>query len=106
VFLNQRKKAVDASIKSDLRTVANEFETYYTDKQTYPAQTDITGTAPNFTITGGSKLTLSKDNVLKVVGTGDTAFCLQITNAKGTSTAGFYYDSDGGGLLPSGSTCS
>ena len=37
VFLNQRKKAVDASIKSDLRTVANEIETYYTDNQAYPA---------------------------------------------------------------------
>src|SRR5690348_12347280 len=37
VFLNQRKKAVDASIKSDLRTVANEMETYYTDNQAYPA---------------------------------------------------------------------
>ena len=28
VFLNQRKKAVDASMKSDARTVANEMETY------------------------------------------------------------------------------
>ena len=35
VFLNQRKKAVDASIKSDLRTVANEMETVYTDDQAY-----------------------------------------------------------------------
>ena len=38
VFLNQRKKAVDASIKSDLRTVAQEIETYYTDTQAYPAR--------------------------------------------------------------------
>ena len=37
VFLNQRKKAVDASAKSDLRTVANELETYATDAQAYPA---------------------------------------------------------------------
>ena len=28
VFLNQRKKGYDASEKSDLRTVANEMETY------------------------------------------------------------------------------
>ena len=39
VFLNQRKKAVDASIKSDLRTVANEVETYFTDAQDYVAVT-------------------------------------------------------------------
>ena len=37
VFLNQRKKAVDASMKSDLRTVANEEETYFTDNQSYTA---------------------------------------------------------------------
>src|SRR3979409_2242798 len=37
VFLNQRKKGYEASMKSDLRTVANEMETYFTDFQTYPA---------------------------------------------------------------------
>ena len=37
VFLNQRKKAVEASLKSDARTVANEEETYYTDSQSYVA---------------------------------------------------------------------
>src|SRR5918911_7448 len=35
VFLSQRKKAVDSSMKSDLRTVANQLETYYADKQVY-----------------------------------------------------------------------
>ena len=35
VFLNQRKKAVDASMKSDLRTVANAEETYFVDNQAY-----------------------------------------------------------------------
>src|SRR3954469_9392913 len=37
LFLNQRKNAVDASIKSDLRTLANEMESQYTDTQSYPA---------------------------------------------------------------------
>ena len=37
VFLNQRKNAVDASYKSDLRTIANEMESYYTDNEVYPA---------------------------------------------------------------------
>ena len=39
VFLNQRKKAVDASIKSDLRTAATALETYFTDNQAYNAAT-------------------------------------------------------------------
>ena len=47
VFLNQRKNAVDASYKSDLRTVANEMESYYTDNEVYPA------TAPASLAVGG-----------------------------------------------------
>ncbi len=51
VFLNQRKKAVDASLKSDLRTMANAEETYFVDNQQYVAvaaahRTDTVGTAP------------------------------------------------------------
>ncbi len=49
VFLNQRKNAVDASYKSDLRTVANEMESYYTDNESYPATAPATaavGTGP------------------------------------------------------------
>ena len=40
VFLNQRKKAVDAGIKSDLRTAANEAESYFVDYQAYPRLDD------------------------------------------------------------------
>jgi len=45
VFLNQRKKAVDASMKSDARTVANEEETYFTDFQSYKPFGPSTATA-------------------------------------------------------------
>src|SRR3954451_6017545 len=75
VFLNQRKKAVDASIKSDLRTVAEEIETYYTDAQAYPSATltiTSTGGATNtFTIppaqAGGTATVvhLSNGNIVK-----------------------------------------
>ncbi len=102
VFLNQRKKAVDASIKSDLRTVANEYETYYTDAQTYLAPTGTSGTLT----LGTSTIKLSAGNVFNPVSANANAFCIQITNPAGTSTTGFYYDSDGGGLLPAGTTCS
>ena len=39
LFLSQRKQATEASMKSDLRTVANEMETYYVDNSAYPAPT-------------------------------------------------------------------
>jgi prepilin-type N-terminal cleavage/methylation domain-containing protein len=103
VFLNQRKKAVDASIKSDLRTVANELETYYTDSQAYPATvTASTGGTPNqITITTGQPVTLSTGNVIsyKINGTGD-AYCLYAENSKGTGAlaTGFQYVSNAGGL--------
>ena len=60
VFLNQRKKAVDASEKSDLRTVANEQETYFTDFQSYKAIAAATGTA---TI-GADTVSLSPGNTV------------------------------------------
>ncbi len=38
-FLNQRGKANDANVKSDITTAQTAEETYYTDNQTYIAQT-------------------------------------------------------------------
>ena len=75
VFLNQRKKAVDASIKSDLRTAATALETYFTDNQAYNA---ATGQSPKF----------SQGNTIKVAVTA-TGYCLQGQNANsdtGTTT--------------------
>ncbi len=106
VFLNQRKKAVDASIKSDLRTVANELETYYVDKQVYPgAITAVSGTI-NIGVSGsgGTGVKLSPGNVVGVAVLGTTGYCIHGTNPNGTDTIGFYYGSSDGGLQPAGST--
>jgi type II secretion system protein G len=105
VFLNQRKKGVDASMKSDLRTVANEFETYYTDHNAYPAFTQsgrtlTLGTAPDTTL-----VTVSSNNTIEAQ-TGQAAgtYCLKASNSAGTTD--WYYDSDQGGLQPKGTGCS
>ena len=96
VFLNQRKKAVDSSIKSDLRTAANEMETEFVDTQVYPA------TVP----TDAEK---STGNTITVVtaGTVTNGFCLQGSNPKsnadGTTTF-FWYDSMSGGLQSGAAT--
>ncbi len=107
VFLNQRKKAVDTSMKSDLRTVANEMETYYTDNQAYPANKTGTGSVD----VGGTMVKLSSGNTVQIWAVGGTdagvaagTFCLKASNAKGTGD--WYYDSDQGGLLAKGLTCS
>ena len=56
VFLNQRRKAVDASLKSDLKTVALAMETFFADKQAYrqEGRTDGTGASAggDFTLNG------------------------------------------------------
>jgi prepilin-type N-terminal cleavage/methylation domain-containing protein len=75
VFLNQRKRAVDSSIKSDLRTIANQMETIYTDAQQYPY---------TFTTTTAGQVTVGSD-VVKTSGT--NTFGLQFMRADGTTMA-------------------
>ena len=86
VFLNQRKKAVSASIKSDLRTAATAEETYYTDSQLYAANTLQT---PKF----------STGNTVEVAVT-TTGYCVRGQNASSDTgtTLYFWYDSTFGGL--------
>src|SRR5450830_746291 len=56
IFLNQRKSAHDSAIKSDLRSVATEVESYYVNNQKYPVTSadiaaTIIKTSPNIKIT-------------------------------------------------------
>jgi len=105
VFLNQRKKAVDSSMKSDLRTVANEEETYFTDNQAYVA---VSAASSNMTIgSGGNTVRLSNGNTLTVTlnnttATSATAFCVTATNANGSHA--WYYVSSQGGIQPASTT--
>ncbi len=69
VFLNQRKKAVDASLKSDLRTVANAEETYFVDNQAYLAVAASTGSAT----VGTQTVKLSPNNSVTVIFTNSAA---------------------------------
>ena len=86
VFLNQRKKATEASMKSDLRTAANEMETAFVDTGAYPTSTPA-----------GAKV--STGNTVTVVSatTSPSAFCLRADNTD-TTIGPWYYDSDNGGL--------
>ena len=111
VFLNQRKKAVDASIKTDLKNVATEMETYFADKQAYPAPGYVTdpasGTAGDFR-DNGQTIKVSPKGVVhtwpvnppKVL---PGTYCL--TGGNGSQPNWFTYDSDAGGFQPSGVGC-
>jgi type IV pilus assembly protein PilA len=105
VFLNQRKNAVDASVKSDLRTVANEMESYFTDQEKYPASATQTG-APGGTLSlaGGSGIRLSRNTTVTVTynqatAIATTAYCIKGDPGTKGSHA-WVYVSDQGGLQP------
>lgn len=89
VFLNQREKAEEAGVKSDLKNVATLMETAYVDDQTYPADTAAMEALPGFQTTDS--------NDLVVISADDDAFC--ISGALDGEAAIFWYDSDGGGLV-------
>jgi type IV pilus assembly protein PilA len=100
VFLNQRKKAVDASMKSDLRTVANAEETYFVDNQAYIAGS---GTTTLSIFGSGQDVHLSPNNTLTVTvparSNATGTYCVVAHNTNGTQD--WVYISDLGGLQPS-----
>src|SRR3954454_18005682 len=82
VFLNQRKKAVETSMKSDLRTVANQMETYFTDNQGYFLATQ----AARVVTVGTDTVTLSANNTLTVKGLTAATTALVTTITVGSAT--------------------
>jgi len=99
VFLNQRQKAVDSGIKSDIRTVATQMEVNFTDTQAYTAATTNLSTVASITV-GTVAVPITMGNVMTVtLGTNVAAFCVFGVNAGGTgATTGFTYISNKGGL--------
>lgn len=106
VFLNQRKKAVDSSMKSDLRTVANAVETYYTDAQSYSAINGRTGTG-SIDFGASNVAQLSNGNTLTVETT-TNGFCIEAVRTAAASASSkpnpqsdaWVYKSDAGGIQP------
>ncbi|SDQ46796.1 type II secretion system protein [Quadrisphaera sp. DSM 44207] len=112
VFLNQRQKAVDSSIKSDIRTVATTVETAFVDSQSYPvtsgsAYVDVSATGQTVLV-GLGKLTNGNKIEYKPVTDG---FCIRGSSANATAKGGtagtFYiYDSKLGGQQPAAAASS
>ena len=101
VFLNQRKKGYEASEKSDLRSIANEMESYFTDQQNYPASAAFVVATTKVTV-GGTDVKLSKNNVPALVQSGSKGFCVSMSNSGVQSAANWWYDSLAGGLNSTG----
>src|SRR3954454_24526374 len=104
VFMNQRHKAVDASLKSDLRNVANQMESYYTDYAVYP--TALSGASfAGYQVLGNELVRISTGNRIAVnFNAAQDAYCLQGTNPKSSNAVGWFYISSNGGLQAQGTT--
>ncbi len=104
IFLSQRKKAVDASMKSDLRSIATQMETAFTDTQAYPAPSAVTLTLSNLVISPADSVRMSPNNTPKIyLNNAADAFCIVVTNPNSTraitaGTAGYVWKSSAGGL--------
>jgi type IV pilus assembly protein PilA len=99
IFLNQRKKGIDASVKSDVKQLATQVETYFTDNQAYPASV-TTDTGGKTMTVGTEKVTLSKNNVLTYsIASGVYTICGSNTNGTADGTSKWVkYVSNSGGL--------
>jgi prepilin-type N-terminal cleavage/methylation domain-containing protein len=104
VFLNQRKRGIDAGMKSDLRNAAHEMELQYVDLQAYQAVSQtgnkVTIGTDTFTVTNGDQIT---GYLAPASGVLAGTYCLRAQNANGSSD--WYYDSDQGGMQPKGVGC-
>jgi type IV pilus assembly protein PilA len=108
VFLNQRKKGVDAGLKSDLKNAATSAETYATDNPTAGSFGADAATAKTNLTTAGFKATTG--NTVKVTGSPATGYqvCAYNAGASAATAVGtaLKYDSQAGGLVSAPVDCS
>jgi hypothetical protein len=106
---SQAANRYQASMKSDLRTVAQEVEVQNVDTQDYTqttfgdGQATLGGTVsgPGQTV-GTDTVNLSAGNTITWVGGTATAFCLEATSSDTSAT--WYYSSDNGGITSTSCT--
>jgi len=119
VFLSQRKKGFDASLKSDLRNIATAVESMYTDNPTWQTSTQYGTWAPvnpNGSIGAGfgqnwSEATedlgirLSQGNAASIRATAG-GYCIRAFNPQASKAvdegSAMMYDSTAGGVKESG----
>jgi type IV pilus assembly protein PilA len=107
IFLNQRKKGVDASLKSDLKNAATAVETWNVDNPTTAVPTGpASGSGAS---TALASFQASSGDTVKVKAGSVGAYTLCAYNAGAStaisSTVAMIYDSATGGLQSATSTC-
>ena len=88
VFLNQRERAWESTVESDLRNAAVSMETYYTDNGNYDA---TTGELEDLGFVESEEVTITVN-----IGNDDESYCL--TGDHERLDDDFFYDNTEGGL--------
>ncbi len=96
----------DLAVKSDLRNVANDLETFYTDHQHYPGRQALAYDGVRRVDIGPKSVRLNRGDRLAALRlTSDRgAYCVHVVRAQGASdtTKPWSYVSDKGGLVSGG----
>jgi type IV pilus assembly protein PilA len=95
VFLTQRSKGYDAAAKSDLSNLATFEEIYLNDFGSYAGVATVQSSEPKFSPSTGVTLAVVRFDA-------GNGYCLSAIDL-GSSNI-WYYDSEGGGLQPQGSS--
>jgi type IV pilus assembly protein PilA len=106
IFMNQRGKAVDSSMKADVKHVAAGLENYYADSQAYvlPTQSGRTVTiATGETVIVSANTTLAFRPLATATATAASwavanGYCITATNPRGNASGGVKFNSLAGGL--------
>ena len=121
IFLNQKKKAAGASVKSDVRNAVSAVESSMTENPShlgpYTAQDGYTYAMPGFTartssfkLDDGTDIVVSSGNTLQgwVSSTGTEGYCLKGSNPDASPSVVFYDSALGNatsGAVPTGGAC-
>jgi type IV pilus assembly protein PilA len=106
IFINQRGKAVDSSMKADVKHVAVGMENDFADTQVYALPTQ---SGRIVTVAAGETVTVSVNTTLafRPLATSTSAaaswavaagYCLTATNPRGNASGGVTYNSLDGGI--------
>jgi type IV pilus assembly protein PilA len=107
LFLNQRKKGVDASLKSDVKSAATTVETWIVDNPSTAVPAGTPGVPPAVGVSAALadfKASTGNTVAVKTGTTGVGSYCIEASNASSSASSATVkfvtYKSDAGGLQP------
>lgn len=102
-FLDQRRSAISSGQVADLRSVANEVESFMVEYESYPDSVNQVGSQVSISSTGTRTQRVTVDNSLSyALNPAGSAYCLRARNPKAAGDR--FWISDAGGLQPSSTT--